>query len=92
MLISKSLVFENEKCKFYKTDMTESLTRYAIKEDFKDRVLKNCLILLAEIKETEQLRYVVLINNEIVEDSMTFEGVACIIDKLKLLYGEKYYK
>ena len=68
--------------------MTESLTRYAIKEDFKDRVLKNCLILLAEIKETEQLRYVVLINNEIVEDSMTFEGVACIIDKLKLLYGE----
>ena len=92
MLISKSLVFENEKCKFYKTDMTESLTRYAIKEDFKDRVLKNCLILLAEIKETEQLRYVVLINNEIVEDSMTFEGVACIIDKLKLLYGEKYYE
>ena len=92
MFISKSLVFENEKCKFYKTDMTESLTRYAIKEDFKDMVLKNCLILLAEIKETEQLRYVVLINNEIVEDSMTFEGVACIIDKLKLLYGEKYYE
>ena len=92
MLISKSLVFENEKCKFYKTDMTESLTRYAIREDFKDRVLKNCLILLAEIKETEQLRYVVLINNEIVEDSMTFEGVAYIIDKLKLLYGEKYYE
>ena len=90
MFISKSLVFENEKCKFYKTDMTESLTRYAIKEDFEDRVLKNCLILLAETKETEQSSYVVLINNEIVEDSMTFEGVACIIDKLKLLYGEKY--
>ena len=92
MFISKSLVFENEKCKFYKTDMTESLPRYAIKEDFKDRVLKNCLILLAETKETEQLRYVVLINNEIVEDSTTFEGVAYIIDKLKLLYSEKYYK
>ena len=90
MFISKSLVFENEKCKFYKTDMTESLTRYAIKEDLTDRVLKNCLILLAETKETEQSSYVVLINNEIVEDSMTFEGVACIIDKLKLLYGEKY--
>ena len=92
MLISKSLVFENEKCKFYKTDMTESLTRYAIKEDFKDRGLMNCLILLAEIKETEKLRYVVLINNEIVEDSTTFEGVAYIIDKLKLLYSEKYYE
>ena len=90
MFISKSLVVHNEKCKFYKTDMTESLTRYAIKEDFKDRVLKICLILLAETKETEQSSYVVLINNEIVEDSMTFEGVACIIDKLKLLYGEKY--
>ena len=51
MFISKSLVFENEKCKFYKTDMTESLTRYAIKGDFKDRVLKNCLILLAETKK-----------------------------------------
>ena len=41
-------------------------------------------------KKTEQLSYVVLINNEIVGDSTTFEGVACIIDKLKLLYGEKY--
>ena len=82
------LVFENEKCKFYVNEMTKSLTDYARKEDLKGASLENCLVLLAENKKNKYRTYVILIDNEIVDDSTSFEGIACEIDLLKLVVSK----
>lgn len=81
----EKLVYENDVAKFFTTTITNSLTQWAIKPDMFDICLSGWSVLLAESIIYGGRSYV-LINpdGEVVKESTTMEGMACIIDIIKV--------
>lgn len=84
--IKQVLVFENDDFKFYRTEFTKSLTKWATDPDLFDITLDNWMVLLAESKINGGSEYV-LLNDEgrIVDSNTLFEGLAVCIDKFKIM-------
>lgn len=84
--IKEALVFENDTAKFYRTEFTKSLTKWANDPDTFDITLDNWIVLLAKSKIDGVAEYVLINDKGVAVDSNTsFEGLAVCIDKFKTI-------
>ncbi len=89
--IKEVLLFENDVAKFYRTEFTKSLTKWANDPDTFDITLDNWIVLLAKSKIDDISEYVLIDDEGRVADSSTsFEGLAVCIDKFKI--AKQFYR
>jgi len=79
------VVAENDKCQFAVNSWTEGAEKYAVHTwDIKLR----CLLAIQKSNPSER-DYILLVNNEVVYSSKSYEGIGAHIDMLALSEGKK---
>ena len=78
------LVAENDRCKFYRNQMTDGIMDWASEWGFKDL---RCI--LAEQKSDQSRNYILLKGQEVVFEHKKAEDVAVHIDIMALAEGKK---